>query len=88
LVVLEALNHGVIPIVSDRGALREMVDGVGYVCRDLDDYESALRELIDDPTRLDDLSQRAQARWAERYTDDLFEQRVWDLLCEENERSG
>lgn len=87
LVVLEALNHGVVPIVSDRGALREMVDGVGYVCRDLDDYESALRELIDDPARLHDLSQRAQARWAERYTDDHFKLRVRDLLCEADERS-
>jgi glycosyltransferase involved in cell wall biosynthesis len=77
----------VVPIVSDRGALREIVDGVGYVCRDLDDYESALRELIDDPALLHDLSQRAQARWAERYTDELFEQRVRDLLCEGGGRS-
>jgi glycosyltransferase involved in cell wall biosynthesis len=87
LVVVEALNHGVVPIVSDSGALREMVDGVGYVCRDLDDYESALWELIDDPTRLHDLSQRARTRWAERYTGQLFQQRVRDLLCGRDGRS-
>lgn len=80
LVLLEAMEHGVIPIVSPRGCMPEVVDDVGAVCETLEDYAEALRLLATDRGELAKRSEDTLVRWRERYSRAAFERRVAELL--------
>jgi glycosyltransferase involved in cell wall biosynthesis len=71
LVALEALACGCVPLVSDNTAMAEAVGEAGVVFRngDLDDLETKLRELLDDPQRLAE-RRRAGYEHVARVTDD------------------
>jgi len=62
----EAMAAGCVPIVSDRGALPEVVDGLGFVVPygDISSVVVAIRQAIDQP----DLGLEARRRSAERFS--------------------
>jgi glycosyltransferase involved in cell wall biosynthesis len=80
LVLIEAMEHGVVPIVSSRGCMPEMVGEVGAVCDTLDEYAEAIRLLAKDGGELAQRSAAATSRWRECYSRASFEHRVTDLL--------
>lgn len=80
LVVCEAMEHGVIPIVSDRGALPELVDGVGYVCSEVEEYRDALLRLCDDEARRRDRSIECHRRWRTDYSRERYSERILQAL--------
>jgi glycosyltransferase involved in cell wall biosynthesis len=82
LVLLEAMEHGVVPIVSSRGCMPGMVGQVGAVCDTLEEYAEALRLLEKDRGELGRRSADASARWRDNYSRASFEHRVTALLAD------
>jgi glycosyltransferase involved in cell wall biosynthesis/GT2 family glycosyltransferase len=80
LVIIEAMEHGVIPIVSSRGCMPEIVGEAGSVCDTLDEYLEALRLVASDRRGLASKSVDASSRWRARYSRAAFEHRVAELL--------
>jgi glycosyltransferase involved in cell wall biosynthesis len=80
LVLLEAMEHGVVPIVSRRGCMPDVVGDAGAVCDTLEEYTDALRLLAKDRGELRRRSEEAQARWSASCSRESFEQRVEAVL--------
>ncbi len=77
-VVLEAMAHGVAPIVSRSGALPDVVGDAGVVL-DADDVETlaaALQGVVDSPHRAIALGDAARSRVLERYGDVAIAERL------------
>jgi glycosyltransferase involved in cell wall biosynthesis len=81
LVVLEAMEHGVIPVVSARGCMPEVVGEVGAVCDTVEEFAEVLRLLAKDRGELAERSAEALLRWRAQYSRDAFEHRVAELLA-------
>lgn len=82
LVVCEAMEHGVIPLVSDRGALPELVDGAGYVCTQVEDYRNALDCLLHDQELRRARSIECHRRWRSDYSLERYSQRILEAAAE------
>jgi glycosyltransferase involved in cell wall biosynthesis len=80
LVLLEAMEHGVVPVVSRRGCMPEVVGDSGTVCDTQDEYADALRLLAKDRSELRHRSEEASARWRSCYSREAFEQRIETML--------
>jgi glycosyltransferase involved in cell wall biosynthesis len=80
LVVCEAMEHGVIPLVSDRGALPELVDGVGYVCSEVKEYRDALVRLRDDDGLRRARSIECHRRWRSDYSLERYSERILQAM--------
>jgi glycosyltransferase involved in cell wall biosynthesis len=82
LVVCEAMEHGVIPLVSDRGALPELVDGAGYVCTEVSDYRDVLLRLRDDEELRRARSLACHRRWRSDYSLERYSERILQAMEE------
>jgi glycosyltransferase involved in cell wall biosynthesis len=76
LVVCEAMEHGVVPVVSEMGALPELVHGAGYSCSTVDEYTEVLVRLSRDPALRRERSVAAHRRWREDYSLDRYSERL------------
>ncbi len=77
--VLEAMAHGVVPIVSRSGALPDVVGDAGVVLDDADDVgvlAAALQRVVDSPDRTIALGDAARLRVLERYGDVAIAERL------------
>jgi glycosyltransferase involved in cell wall biosynthesis len=83
LVVCEAMEHGAVPIVSDRGALPSVVEGVGFVCIRPDEYGAVIRQLARDPDLLRTRSQACHDQWRRKFSLDSYSERVLHCLAAE-----
>lgn len=81
LVVCEAMEHGVIPLVSDRGALPALVEGVGYACSEKDEYLDALARLLEDPELRRTRSIECHRRWRSDYSLDRYSERILQAMA-------
>jgi glycosyltransferase involved in cell wall biosynthesis len=79
--VIEAMSCGCIPVVSNRGALPEVVGQAGYVLENLDPGHAAdvLRQAL---ARSQDARDRARTRVVECFDVSLRAQRLFGLLDE------
>lgn len=68
-VILEAMAHGVAPVVSAEGALPELVGDAGIIVNSDEDLLIALQELVMDPERRASLGQAGRRRILDRYVD-------------------
>jgi glycosyltransferase involved in cell wall biosynthesis len=80
LVVIEAMEHGVIPIVSSRGCMPEVVGRQDAVCDSTDEYAEALRLLAKERGELMRRSAEVTERWRESYSRESFERTIDTLL--------
>ncbi len=80
LVVCEAMEHGVVPVVSRRGALPSLVDAAGFCCDQPEEYAGVLERLYDDRELLEKHSEAATIRWRERFSRDCYFERVAEAL--------
>jgi glycosyltransferase involved in cell wall biosynthesis len=67
--LLDAMAHGVAPVVTDTGALPDLVGDAGQVVRTEEDLLIALQQMIADPGRRVTLGQAARQRVLDRYVD-------------------
>lgn len=85
-VVAEAMRAGCIPVVDDQGGFREQLDqGGGYLCRNVSEFEHALREVCS-PAIRQKMSQRAREISEVRWSLDRFAQEL--LTCFDAAVSG
>jgi glycosyltransferase involved in cell wall biosynthesis len=68
-VVLEAMSHGVAPVVSNTGALPELVGDAGIVVSSDEELLIALQELVMDRERRARLGQAGRKRVLDHYVD-------------------
>jgi len=80
LVLIEAMEHGVIPIVSSRGCMPEVVGRPDAVCNSTDEYAETLRLLAKDRGELLHRSAEVSSRWRESYSRESFERTIDTLL--------
>jgi glycosyltransferase involved in cell wall biosynthesis len=81
--LLQAMAHGVAPIVSSTGALPELVGNAGIVVPDTEALALALQELLAEPARAHALGQRARQRVLEEFVDAAVAQRTlafWEVV--------
>jgi glycosyltransferase involved in cell wall biosynthesis len=77
---VEAMSAGVVPVALGIGGVREIVrDGVDGLLW-LDGPEAATRALIDDPSRLSQMSRAARAR-AQEFSTGAFRSRLAEVLA-------
>jgi len=81
LVVLEAMAHGVVPLVTALGGMPEMVGDAGIVCEGREDFVASIRRLGIDRAELRSRGRRCLDRWKQEYSSEIFEARVRQLLC-------
>lgn len=91
-VLVEAMAHGVAPVVSAEGALPEMVGEAGVVFRDEEELLLRLQELVADPARRSALGAAARRRVLDRYQDAALARsldRFWkEVLARRPEAAG
>lgn len=75
-VLLDAMAHGVVPVVTRAGALPELVGDAGMVVDDVESLALALQELVAEPERLTALAPRTRQRVLEEYVDSAVAQRT------------
>lgn len=80
LVVCEAMEHGVVPVVSRRGALPSLVESAGFCCDQAGEYADVLRRLYDDRALLRERSAASAARWREQFSRECYFDRVAEAL--------
>jgi len=80
LVVCEAMEHGVVPVVSRRGALPSLVDTAGFCCDEPGEYTDALERLYDNRELLAKHSEAVTIRWRERFSRECYFERVTGAL--------
>lgn len=82
--VMEAMGHGVVPIVSDVGGLSEMVlhgeAGIVLTATSPEAVRDAIVELLDDPERAARLAARARRRAEEDLDVRITAGRLFDLV--------
>lgn len=80
ITVVEAMQHGLVPIVYSVGGpaeiVRERVDGLHYTTSN--DFTEQVGKLIKNPELINDLSKSATSR-AKEYSDYSFQQRVLEI---------
>lgn len=81
LVVCEAMEHGVVPVVSRRGALPSMVQSAGFCCDQAAEYADVLRRLDKDRGLLRERSAASASRWRERFSRGRYFERVAEALA-------
>ncbi len=88
--VLEAMAHGVPVVVSDSGALPEIVGtaGVTVPADDPDAMARALRELQQSPERRESLARAVRQRALDEFTDDAIARRTLDFWHRATSRAG
>jgi len=93
-VVLEAMQAGATVVAYGEGAIPEMLEhgkaGVLVKSRDVNGLCSAIKELIDNPTRAMNLALIARQQFDSKYTEQTFEARMlnaFQKVIEENQRS-
>jgi glycosyltransferase involved in cell wall biosynthesis len=67
--LLDAMARGIAPVVTQAGALPELVGDAGIVVQDEDALALALQELVAEPARARELGRRARQRILEEFTD-------------------
>jgi glycosyltransferase involved in cell wall biosynthesis len=75
-VLLEAMARGIAPVVTNAGALPELVGDAGIVVPDVEAMALALQELLADPERARELGQRARQRILEEFSDSAVAERT------------
>lgn len=80
LVVLEAMAHGAVPLVTAQGGMPEMVGDAGIVCEGQEDFVSSLRRLGIRRDEVEDRARRSLDRWKREYSSEIFDARVRQLL--------
>jgi glycosyltransferase involved in cell wall biosynthesis/GT2 family glycosyltransferase len=80
LVLIEAMEHGVVPIVSSRGCMPEVIGETGSVADTVEDLAHELRLLAKDRTALRRRSAACEQRWQDLYSAAAFEERVARLF--------
>jgi glycosyltransferase involved in cell wall biosynthesis len=80
IVVLEALAHGTVPLVTDHGAMSELVGSAGYVRHDVDGFVEALVDAVGPNGDLSRRSAAAVERWHRRFSEDAYRARFRKLL--------
>lgn len=84
LSVVEGFACGTPAIVSDRGGLPELAQAneAGFVCRDAEEFRTAVRRLQDDSALRDTLGQRARQSFEQDFTADLHLRRYLELIAD------
>ena len=80
--VLEAMAHGVAPVVSADGALPEIVGDAGVVVNSDEDLLIALQELVMNPDRRVNLGKAGRKRVLDHYVDAAIARRTSDFWQE------
>ena len=75
-VLLEAMARGIAPVVTQSGALPEIVGPAGVIIDDPETLSERLQELLADPARVRALGERARQRILEEFTDAAIAQRT------------
>jgi glycosyltransferase involved in cell wall biosynthesis len=78
-VLLEAMAHGVTPIVTRAGALPEIVGDAGIVVDGLDDLTEVLQRAVADPNRCRAQGAKARQRVLEWYADSAIAARTLEF---------
>lgn len=78
LSVIEAMRVGVVPVVHDIGWYAELPDGVAVKIKSARDLNKSVKQLINNPGRLRELSTAARQYVADNFT---FEQYVQDVTA-------
>jgi glycosyltransferase involved in cell wall biosynthesis len=84
LVVLEAMAAALPIVASDHGGIPETLGGAGLLVPEADHRALAerVRRLIDEPQERSRLGRAARERYLERYTPELFKERLRMLFAE------
>jgi glycosyltransferase involved in cell wall biosynthesis len=85
--LIEAMGHGVTVVVSDSGALAELVETAGLVVPedDVPGLTAAIQRLIDVPHECERLGREARLRVMRQYVDDAIARRTlefWNRVLE------
>ncbi len=80
LVIAEAMQHGVVPVVTSRGAPGGMARGTGVVADTPSQMSDALAEFIHDRLRLSLARARCAEVWSELFSGEVYSDRVRERL--------